>query len=146
LVIADEWIEAIGLSNRSEEKPGCLALHWRGLGERDIHSIKEQVKPKWSFIAESWGLYLGEFDGGLELRVPGQNKGDAVKTILEEMEKDYVAVYLGDDSTDEDAFNAIKGKGIGVLVRKDLRSTSADLWIKPPEELMAFLSNWLPET
>ncbi len=146
VVIADEWIEAVGLSDRCEKKPGCLALHWRGLSEGDIHSIKELVEPKWSLIAGSWGLKLQRFDGGLELRVPGVNKGDAVITILGEIEKDYVAAYLGDDLTDEDAFNAIKGKAIGVLVRKELRPTAADLWIKPPEELMAFLHSWLEET
>ena len=108
LVRADEWTESIGLSNRCEKKPGCLALHWRGLSESDIHVMKKQVELKWSLIAESWGLNLEGFEGGLELRVPGQNKGDAVKTILEEMGKDFVAAYLGDDSTDEDAFNAIK--------------------------------------
>lgn len=143
LVAADEWIEAMGFSNRCEKKPGCIAIHWRGLSKDEIFSIKEEVEPNWTLIAKSWGLKLGEFDGGLEIRVPGLNKGDALKTILQEMEKDYVAVYLGDDLTDEDAFNAIKSKGIGVLVRKDFRPTAADLWIKPPEELIDFLSKWL---
>ena len=55
-----------------------------------------------------------------------------------------VAAYLGDDLTDEDAFKAIKGKGIGVLVREEPRKTAADIWIKPPDELLSFLSNWLP--
>ena len=146
LVATDEWIEAIGFSNHCEKKPGSIAIHWRGLSESEIFSIKEQVKPKWSLIADSWGLKLEEFNGGLEMRVPGRDKGYAVKTILQEMVQDYVAAYLGDDSTDEDAFNAIKSKGIGVLVRKELRPTAADLWIKPPEELIAFLSNWLVES
>ena len=146
LVAADEWIEAIGLSNRCEKKPGCIAIHWRGLSESDILSIKEQVEQKRSIITDSWGLNLEGFDGGLEIRVPGLNKGDAVKIILQEMKQDYVAAYLGDDLTDEDAFNAIKSKGIGVLVRREFRPTAADLWIKPPEELIAFLSNWLHKT
>ncbi|NIP26121.1 MAG: trehalose-phosphatase, partial [Phycisphaerae bacterium] len=76
----------------------------------------------------------------LELRVPGRDKGDAVGTILAEMNQDAVTAYLGDDLTDEDAFKAIKGKGIGILVREELRSTAADVWIRPPEELLTFLS------
>lgn len=145
LVKADEWIEAVGLSDHSEQKPGSLAIHWRGMDEKGIRKIRDQVEPNWSLIAESSGLNLKNFDGGLELRVPARDKGDAVKTILQEMNRDVVAAYLGDDLTDEDAFGAIKGKGIGVLVRKNLRPTAADIWIKPPEELLKFLSSWLPE-
>jgi len=77
--------------------------------------------------------------------VPGRNKGDAVKEILAEMDKNTVAAFLGDDYTDEDGFKSIKGKAIGVLVRKELRPTAADLWIRPPEELIAFLSQWLSD-
>jgi trehalose 6-phosphate phosphatase len=143
LVAADEWIESKGLSDRCEKKPGCLAIHWRGLSEDNIRHIKEQVNPKWSLISDKWGLKLEGFDGGLELRVPGMNKGDAVRTILEEMDNDSVAAYLGDDLTDEDAFNAIKGKGISVLVREEFRPTAADLWLRPPEELISFLAGWL---
>jgi trehalose 6-phosphate phosphatase len=143
LVAADEWIESMGLSDRCEKKPGCLAIHWRGLSENNINHIKKQVNPKWSLISNSSGLKLEGFDGGLELRVPGKNKGDAVRTILKEMDDGPVAAYLGDDSTDEDAFNAIKGKGIGVLVREEFRPTAADLWLKPPDELIGFLAGWL---
>jgi trehalose 6-phosphate phosphatase len=144
LVKADEWIRQVGLAERCEEKPGCLAIHWRGLDEKRVEEIVNQVKPIWQLIAESSALNLKEFDGGLELRVPGRNKGDAVETILEEMPQGGVAAYLGDDLTDEDAFKMLKGKGLGVLVRKELRPTAADLWIQPPEELLDFLAVWVP--
>ncbi len=145
LVAADEWIEEVGLSRRCEKKPGCLAIHWRGLDEGKVKEIRNLVEPRWSILAQSWQLSLREFDGGLELRVPSRDKGDAVRTILEEMNQDLVAAYLGDDLTDEDAFRAIKGKGIAVLVREQLRPTAADLWIKPPEELLTFLSGWIEQ-
>lgn len=50
--------------------------------------------------------------------------------------------YLGDDVTDEDAFHAVKPRGLAVLVRAELRETAADLWIRPPRELVAFLRSW----
>lgn len=143
LVKADEWIQKVGLEERCEEKPGCLAIHWRGLDEKNMEEITNLVNPTWQLIAESSGLNLKEFDGGIELRVPARDKGDAVRTILEELENDAVVAYLGDDLTDEDAFRAIKGKGMGVLVRKELRPTAGDVWIRPPEELLEFLSGWL---
>jgi trehalose-phosphatase len=142
-VVADELIEEVGLSSRCEKKPGCLAIHWRGLDEGKVKEIKNLVESRWSTLAQAWQLNLLEFDGGLELRVPARNKGDAVETILEEMAQDAVGAYLGDDLTDEDAFKAIKGKGIGILVRDELRPTAADLWIRPPEELLTFLSGWI---
>jgi trehalose-phosphatase len=145
LVVADEWIEELELLSRCEKKPGCLAIHWRGLDKKMANEIKNLVEPRWSTLAQAWQLSLQEFDGGLELRVPARNKGDAVRTILDEMNQDAVGAYLGDDLTDEDAFRAIKGKGIAVLVREALRPTAADLWIRPPEELLTFLSGWIGE-
>jgi trehalose-phosphatase len=89
-----------------------------------------------------YGLALQDFDGGIELRAPGHDKGEAVKTLLAEMGPNAMCAYLGDDRTDEDAFQAIRGKGLGVLVRENFVPTQADLWIKPPEELLEFLARW----
>lgn len=143
LVSADEWIEAAALRGRIEKKPGSLAMHWRGFDEDVVTDIRERVRPEWKCIAEAWGLDLLDFDGGLELRVPIRNKGDAVRTILEETSGRAAVAYFGDDRTDEDAFRAIKGKGWGVLVREQWRPTEADIWIQPPGELLSLLGEWL---
>jgi trehalose 6-phosphate phosphatase len=146
LANADEWMEKKGLLHRCEKKPGCLALHWRGLAEGAVLELQNAVLPTWRHLAKTTGLGLIEFDGGLELRVAARNKGDAVKSVLGESLKERLsAAYLGDDLTDEDAYKAIKGKGIGVLVRKEFRPTYADVWIRPPSELLNFLSRWLGE-
>ena len=145
LVTADEWIEAIGWAGRIEKKPGSVAIHWRGLDEPSVSSIRDRVRPQWKIIAEAWALDLLDFDGGLELRVPARNKGDAVRTILEETTGPAMVAYLGDDLTDEAAFRALKGKGVGVLVREQWRPTEADIWLQPPDELLAFLAEWLPD-
>jgi trehalose 6-phosphate phosphatase len=145
LVAADEWVEAVGLAKHSERKPGCIAIHWRGLDQRKQNELRARIEPEWSIIAKGSGLTLKEFDGGIELRPGVQNKGDAVRTVLEEMDGGIAAAYFGDNSTDEDAFIAIKGKGIGVLVREELKPTAADVWIKPPDELLQVLHKWLPD-
>lgn len=142
LAEADRWVEEKGLAGRCEHKPGCLALHWRGLAPEKTRGIYSKAITKWTLLAKKTGLILSEFDGGLELRVPGRNKGHAVKTILAEMGNDSMAAYLGDDITDEDAFKAIKGRGLGILARDEYRSTAADLWLTPPEELLEFLLRW----
>ncbi|MFH1674876.1 MAG: trehalose-phosphatase [Pseudomonadota bacterium] len=136
------WAESKGLQGLCEQKPGCLALHWRGLGETKVKEIRDKIMANWLPIAQDTGLALHEFDGGLELRVPVKNKGSAVETILSEMGEDSVAAYLGDDLTDEDAFSAMDEKGLRILVRKEFRPTNADLWLRPPEELLEFLKKW----
>ena len=83
-----------------------------------------------------------DFDGGIELRVPGRHKGFAVEAVLSEMGKGAAVAYLGDDFTDEDAFRAIHGRGTGILVRPQFRPTAADFWLRPPEELLEFLRQW----
>ena len=97
----------------------------------------------WSDISLRRSLVVHEFDGGIELRVPRIDKGHAVRTVLAEIEENSVIAYMGDDLTDEDALLAIKGKGLGILVREALRNTAADIWIRPPDELLDFLARWL---
>jgi trehalose-6-phosphatase len=101
------------------------------------------VVERWADTADETSLELFEFDGGVEIRVAGTNKAVPVGQLLEESGNDTVAAYLGDDATDEDAFGAIKGRGLSVLVRGEQRETGADIWIQPPEELVAFLRRWL---
>ncbi len=142
LAEADELVIKAGLGRQSEQKPGCLALHWRGLDENIRVQLISHVEEKLAPLARETGLVLKEFDGGLELCAPGRNKGDAVRTVLSEENPDAMCAYLGDDLTDEDAFKALEGRGLGILVREQLRATAARAWLKPPGELLQFLERW----
>ncbi|HVP42747.1 MAG TPA: trehalose-phosphatase [Terriglobales bacterium] len=143
LTAASAWLKQLGLRDRAEVKPGSVALHWRGLPEAESAELKSKVLLLWMPLAFRFNLGLLEFDGGLELRVTDRNKTDAVHTIRAEMGKEAVIAYLGDDQTDEEAFSALGPGGFGVLVRPEWRSTAAHLWIRPPAELLDFLSQWL---
>lgn len=132
-----------GLMQALEHKPAGLALHWRGLTPRAAQALRIEVAQAWEPIAARYGLQLHPFDGGLELRMPGRNKGTAVQTLLDEIGPRAALAYLGDDLTDEDAFTTIGSRGLRVLVRTERRPSAADLWLRPPEELLAFLERWL---
>ena len=129
---------------RVERKPASVAVHWRGLRVLAREAVRQALERRWHAFRRAPELELLEFDGGVELRAPGRHKGVAVDQVLAEAGEggEVVAAYLGDDTTDEDAFAAIEGRGLAVLVRPALRSTRAGLWLRPPRELAAFLQRW----
>jgi trehalose-phosphatase len=133
-------LEARGV--RVELKPSGLAVHWRGVAADGREAIRRWVETQWVLRDLGRAFDWAEFDGGVELRLPGCDKGRVVDRLLEEMGPGTVAAYLGDDLTDEDAFRAIQGRGTGMLVRKELRPTAADFLLEPPEEVLDFLARW----
>jgi len=138
-----EWVLGNKFQENSEKKTGGMAFHWRGLRSGLKESFQESILDKWDDLSKYSGLIMKRFDGGIEFRVKGQDKGLVVKTILSELGPGAAVAYLGDDLTDEDAFMALKSKGCSILVRTEFRATAADLWLKPPEELILFLKDWI---
>ncbi|HER43863.1 MAG TPA: trehalose-phosphatase, partial [Candidatus Eisenbacteria bacterium] len=130
-----------GFGESLEIKAACVAIHWRGLDDRNKAALKDTVGAGWLGLSEGTELEVHPFNGGLELRPAGMDKGVVVERLLSETGG--AAAYLGDDLTDEDAFRAISGRGIGVLVRPVLRKTAADIWLVPPGELLSFLGRWI---
>ena len=142
---AKEWLAQQNLQHLAEVKPGGIAIHWRGLPEARASEVRDRALRGWFPVAQHASMSLLEFDGGVEIRVPDVDKGDAVRTLLGEMDSHVPVAYLGDDATDEPAFEALGTlgtRGLSVLVRPVLRKTSAKFWLKPPDELVDFLLRW----
>lgn len=85
-----------------------------------------------------------------------------MRTVLSEVNPGTPVAYLGDDTTDEDAFRALnhhaataeslngsandsasKNRYLTVLVRPRRRQSKAQLWLQPPDEVLALLEQWL---
>ncbi|PIN00511.1 Trehalose-phosphatase [Handroanthus impetiginosus] len=72
-------------------------------------------------------------------------KGDALEFLLESLgyaeSSNVLPVYIGDDRTDEDAFKVLRKReqGIGILVSKVPKETSASYTLQEPLEVMQFL-------
>ena len=143
LADADLWLRDQGLQHRAEFKTGAVAIHWRGLDKAAAAEIRSQTLLGWFPIAQSTPMELLEFDGGIEMRMRGRDKGDAVRCTLDEIGPEVPVAYLGDDLTDERAFLALGARGLSVLVRPEWRHTAAATWIRPPEGLREFLTRWL---
>ncbi len=102
----------------------------------------------------------------VEARMAGWRKGDAVTHVLKDADvEDTLAIYMGDDVTDEEAFEAIgrwSGDGNGnspwfigdpdeedesvprslpILVSPTPRQTTASLFVRGPHEVYEFLSS-----
>jgi trehalose-phosphatase len=142
---AREAADVAGFLEHCELKPISIALHWRGADEAGQAKLRERAVLCWEPIVNSVApgeLELQEFDGGLELKATGRTKGDAVKSVMADLPPDAAIAYLGDDRTDEDAFKVLRPRGLCVLVRTELRPTLAHVWVKPPGELVDFLTRW----
>src|SRR5437667_30048 len=85
---------------------------------------------------EIWGSH------GVELRLRSANKGEAVRHFLRDINPMTPVAYLGDDVDDEDAFRVLNGRGLTVLVKPKSRFTAAQIWLRPPAELVGFLIDW----
>jgi trehalose-phosphatase len=138
-----------GLASRMERKPGRVALHTLGLAAQEetklMVTVREHFEQLRSLSGSVFGLEWLSFDGGVEVRGTGCTKATAIARILENEPSASAVALLGDNNTDEDAFRGLGGRGprVLVLVRSEARPAAADLWLRPPEELLAFLDRWL---
>lgn len=73
------------------------------------------------------------------------DKGRALLHLLEVLglqeQADVLPIYIGDDKTDEDAFQALQGpnNGVGILVSTKVKPTAAAFTVRDPDEVAAFL-------
>jgi trehalose-phosphatase len=127
-----------------EDKQNAVVMHWRGTSPHKAALIEKKTRELFEPETRVNGLRLLEFEAGLELRA-GRDKGGAVDAILAEAGADSPVAFLGDDLTDEAAFravNAVGARGLSVLVRRARRETAAAVWLRPPQEVRAFLARW----
>jgi trehalose-phosphatase len=113
---AAAWVVERGHEPNLEIKPFGFALHRRADPEA-YDRLRPELLRRWEDEASRGGLDLLEFDGGFEFRPAGHHKGEVVRRVIAEEGPGSAVAYLGDDWTDEDAFRALDGNGLSVLVR-----------------------------
>lgn len=101
-----------------ERKRYAIAIHYRNASMDDFSEIKNKVN---NSIKNTEGLKVDEGKKILEVKPAiDWNKGKAVFWILEKLgftdREKYIPIYIGDDKTDEDAYEALAGWGFGIQV------------------------------
>ena len=131
-----------GVEDHLEKKIGSIALHTRPMTPGRAAEVEKIVFEKWSALTRQYDLECMGFNGGVEVRCTGRNKGDVLKELLDLQPAEAFSVYIGDDVTDEDAFREIKGRGTGIKVGESTTPTAATGFLASCEEVRSFLRAW----
>jgi trehalose 6-phosphate phosphatase len=126
---------------RLERKRFSVAVHWRhvevGRGP-EVERAVDAVLARHPRLRKSGGKKVFEVQPDIDW-----HKGRAVLWMLRALGlegESVLPVYVGDDLTDEDAFQMLEGRGLGLVVRGEVeRRTAADYALADVEEVRQFL-------
>ena len=123
-----------------EDKSHSLSVHYRQTPESRVADVEAAVD---AALADAPRLrkHHGKMVFEIRPRIDW-DKGRAVLWLLEALGlegEEVLPLYLGDDVTDEDAFRALAGRGVGVLVAEETRASAADYRLRDPDEVREFL-------
>jgi trehalose 6-phosphate phosphatase len=141
------------LDSRLDDVPGCTVenkgvtatVHFRRAADDTVPAIVSTVE---AVVSDVPAVELTEGKQIRELRPSVDwDKGEAMRLLSDATPDDWRAMYLGDDTTDEDAFRAIQPDGIGVKVvdpAVDARTldTAAQYRLDGQEEVPSLLA-WI---
>jgi trehalose 6-phosphate phosphatase len=151
--LLDEVKERLGKETNSiegaliEPKQASVAVHYRLVSQEDRPKVKEIVDAVLAEHPNELKVTPGKMVYEIQPKIDW-DKSKAVLYLLEALDldgDDVVPIYLGDDITDEDAFEALKGRGIGIFVGRaddpevSGRTTSADYVLHTTQEVERFL-------
>ncbi|MBI4563511.1 MAG: trehalose-phosphatase [Planctomycetes bacterium] len=123
-----------------ERKRFSVAVHYRLVAESSRDRVEKEVERVFRAhpdLRRTSGKMVYELRPRLRW-----DKGRAVLWLLQATNlggPEVLAVYIGDDLTDEDAFRALADRGIGIIVREEPRRTEARYALENPEEVGRFL-------
>ncbi|CAL9100505.1 unnamed protein product [Musa textilis] len=122
-----------------ENNTFSLSVHFRCVEEKKWSSLAEQVR---SVLKDYPKLRLTLGRKVLEIRPSIKwDKGKALEFLLESLGFAHCAnvfpIYIGDDCTDEDAFEVLRDReqGLGILVSRCAKETNASFSLREPAEV-----------
>jgi alpha,alpha-trehalase len=123
-----------------ENKTYAVAVHFRMVRAEDVGQVEQVVD---SVLARHGLLRKTRGKKVFELRPNIRwDKGKAVLWLLDALgldQADVLPFYIGDDVTDRNAFLALRGIGVSILVAKQIWPSCADYRLSDPAEVRTFL-------
>ena len=123
-----------------ESKRFAVAIHFREAAEGEAERIEREVnavRDAHPGLRRKAGKKIFELQPDILW-----DKGFAVRWLLDQLGlngPDVLPIYVGDDTTDEDAFRALAGRGIGIRIGSPGEPTEADFYLENTAELERFL-------
>ncbi len=125
-----------------ERKKFSIAVHYRRVDEGkagEVEQAVDQVLAEHGELRKATGKKIFEVQPDIDW-----HKGKALLWLLNKLELDQPGVlplYVGDDVTDEDAFEVLEDKGLGLVVQEGDKPTRAKYRLHNPAEVEQFLQN-----
>jgi trehalose 6-phosphate phosphatase len=132
-----------GTKAKVERKRTGVAIHTRALDESGRAEAIAGFRSVYERVAHGAGLRLDVLDGGAEAHALGHDKGTAVRRLLAALPPETLALYVGDDVTDEPAFEAVRENGWGFKVGPVARATAARYHLAEPLAVARLLARVL---
>lgn len=126
-----------------EDNRFCISVHFRKAKQEDYSLVQQKVT---SVLEKHPRFHVSRGRKVWEIRPSIKwNKGDALEYLLETLgfseSNDVLPIYIGDDTTDEDAFKVIqkRGQGFPIVVSTKPKNTIASYSLRDPSEVLMFL-------
>lgn len=126
---------------RLERKRFSLAVHYRAVAPDAVGAVAaavEEVARRRPELRVTSGKMVHDLGPAIDW-----HKGKAVLWLLRALRLEaerLLPIYLGDDMTDEAAFQALRGRGLGIAVMERPRPTAASYTLRDPGEVGEFLA------
>jgi trehalose-phosphatase len=125
-----------------EDKGLTASIHYRLVAPKDFKRLEATFEREVKPYVDSGKIMVTRGKKVLEIRPKIEwDKGKAVLWVIDVVDPKgkLTPVYIGDDQTDEDAFLALKNKGVTVLVAERRRRSHAMFFLKNVAEVKIFL-------
>ncbi len=129
-----------------ERKQFSIAIHYRNVKQAQVTTVRQtirQVQTKYPELRITEGKKVFELQPYIEW-----NKGKALTWLMEKLSLNldtYYPMYIGDDITDEDAFESLTTIGTSIVVKGSFHPTSADFVLENTRDTAAFLETLFTE-